>query len=114
MKKANLTGAQLSDLWAQIYELDSKLEYNNDGELATLSGIVEFESDGLAFKLTSYIESRGYREDDYFSGTGAWVETYRDAWIDINIVDEYGNDYAIDKEIEKEIENYLNSIQVYV
>ena len=47
----------------------------------------EFVFGDLTVVVDGYIESRGYYEDDYFSGTGAWVETYRNENINITAFD---------------------------
>lgn len=57
---------------------------------------------------TGWVEIDGYTEDDYFNGTGAWIETYREASVEITIKDEDGNEYSADIESENEIYNYLN------
>lgn len=50
----------------------------------------EFEFGDLTVVVDGYIETRGYYEDDYFNGTGAWVETYRNENINITAYDEDG------------------------
>ena len=47
----------------------------------------EFEFGNLTVVVDGYIETRGYYEDDYFNGTGEWVETYRNETINITAFD---------------------------
>ena len=47
----------------------------------------EFEFGELIVMVDGYIETRGYYEDDYFNGTGAWVETYRNESITLSAFD---------------------------
>lgn len=39
--------------------------------------------DNLTINAVGNIETDGYYEDDYYNGTGAWVETYRSAWVEL-------------------------------
>lgn len=50
----------------------------------------EFEFGELIVMVDGYIETRGYYEDDYFNGTGAWVETYRCENVILSAFDEDG------------------------
>lgn len=58
--------------------------------------------------VSGWVELDGYTEDDYFNGTGAWIETYREASVTIKMTDEDGNEYGVDSDTENEIYNYLN------
>lgn len=64
--------------------------------------------DDYNVNVSGWVELDGYTEDDYFNGTGAWVETYREASVEIKVIDDEGNEYAADRDTENEIYNYLN------
>lgn len=63
--------------------------------------------DALTLNAKGWLELDGYKEDDYF-GTGAWVETYRSASVELTAFDEDG-EVEIGIEIENEIYKYLNA-----
>ena len=42
------------------------------------------ELDDMEVTVTGHLEIDSYCEDDYYTGTGAWIETYRSANIDIS------------------------------
>jgi len=50
----------------------------------------EFDFGNLFVVVSGYIESDGYREDDYFNGTGAYVETRREVNVTLTAYDEDG------------------------
>jgi hypothetical protein len=63
--------------------------------------------DNITVTLTGDITIDGHVDDDYFTGTGAWVEDYRDAHVEVKVSDEYCNFYAAD-DTERMAEKYLN------
>lgn len=66
----------------QINEEDSVLEYEKDNFILTIYYLFKIE---------------GYRENDYFNGTGGFVETSRDFRVyDVECVDEDSNDADTD------------------
>lgn len=65
--------------------------------------------DDYNVNVSGWVELDGYTEDDYFNGTGAWIETYREASVEIKVIDDEGNEYAADRDTENEIYNYLNA-----
>ncbi len=84
--------------------------------IGTGSFDIEIEiDDTLTVQATGWLEIDGYVEDDYFSGTGAFVETYRAANIELTaqVYDEETNevtDYQLDKTQEQQAERYLQAI----
>lgn len=50
----------------------------------------EFDFGRILVEVSGYVDSDGYREDDYFSGTGAWVETRREVTMNLSAYDEDG------------------------
>lgn len=76
----------------QINEEDSVLEYEKDNFILTIYYLFKFE---------------GYRENDYFNGTGGFVETSRDFRVyDVECVDEDSNDANTDFDQDK-LESYV-------
>lgn len=68
----------------------------------------------ITVKAKGWIETDGYREDDYFSGTGAYIETRRNASIELTaqVYDEESDNVeecAVTREFEQEAYNYLNA-----
>ncbi|MBR4533927.1 MAG: hypothetical protein IKO85_05225 [Bacteroidaceae bacterium] len=93
-------------------------------ELASIKnerGAFDFSAeidDVLTIEGKGYIEIDGYVEDDercgYMNGTGGWVETWRNATIELEawVYDPEKEDSEkcyIDRESEKEAEEYLNA-----
>lgn len=74
---------------------------------------VEIEENDTLIVVDGSFEIDGYREDDYFSGTGAWVTTYVSVCIDsIEAYDEDGNEIEVIcnlAEIERYAENELTA-----
>jgi hypothetical protein len=68
---------------------------------------IQVDLEDYVAEVVGFVEIDGYTEDDYFNGTGAWVETYRDASVFITLIDEGGNEYIVDQESQDEIYNYL-------
>ena len=77
-------------------------------------GSVEYEKDGELLCFDYDVEINGYREDDYFNGTGAWVTT--DACvgvINVHCYDEDGeevdecnfDEYHLCEMLEKELKS---------
>lgn len=64
------------------YEIASQIE---DG-----SNSIEFEKDGETLFIECTFESDGYVEDDYYNGTGAYVETFRALYVES--VESYNED----------------------
>lgn len=76
----------------QINEEDSVLEYEKDNFILTIYYLFKIE---------------GYRENDYFNGTGGFVETSRDFRVyDVECVDEDSNDADTDFD-ENKLESYV-------
>lgn len=103
MKKIELTGEQRAMIMAALAEV-----HDEDGRFD-----IDIELDTITINAQGCIEIDGYVEDDYHcgyqNGTGAWVETYRAASVDLTAYDEDGNEYEIDKESNTIIEKYLNA-----
>lgn len=64
--------------------------------------------DALTLNAKGWLELDGYLEDDYYNGTGAYIETHRSASVEVKAFDEDG-EVEIDIEIENEIYKYLNA-----
>ena len=76
----------------QINEEDSVLEYEKDNFILTIYYLFKIE---------------WYRENDYFNGTGGFVETSRDFRVyDVECVDEDSNDADTDFD-ENKLESYV-------
>ena len=103
MKNIELTDEQRAIIMAALAEV-----HDEDGRFD-----IDIELDCLTINAQGTIEIDGYVEDDYhcgyMNGTGAWVETYRAASVDLTAYDEDGNEYEIDKESNTIIEKYLNA-----
>ena len=98
MKKLTLSEAQKHEIMSRLAEV-----HDEEGSFD-----IEIELDGIAINAKGSIELDGYKEDDYFNGTGAWVETYRSASVELTAFDEDG-EVEIGIEIENEIYKYLNA-----
>lgn len=103
MKKIELTGEQRAMIMAALAEV-----HDEDGRFD-----IDIELDSLTINAQGCIEIDGYVEDDYhcgyMNGTGAWVETYRAASVDLTAYDEDGNEFVIDNESNDIITQYLNA-----
>ena len=68
---------------------------------------IEYEKDGETLLIDCTFDVDGYIEDDYFRGTGAWVETERCLTVDkVESYDAEGRDTLTDLDtdrLEKEI-----------
>lgn len=102
MKKLTLSEAQIREILSQLAGV-----HDEDGSFD-----IDIELDGITINAKGSIELDGYIEDDYhcgyMNGTGAWVETYRSASVEVRAFDEDG-EVEIDIEIENEIYKYLNA-----
>lgn len=70
--------------------------------------------DDLNVNASGWVEIDGYREDDYQSGTGAFVETYRNAHVELkgwayDHLEEEDVEVEIGTDSTKIIENFLNA-----
>ena len=68
----------------------------------------------LTVNVQGWVEVDGYVEDDYYNGTGGYVETYRQADVHLTAIvfnlDECSNEACeVDDVTTREIENYLNA-----
>lgn len=104
MKTLPLTKLQVDAICKQLDDAVSGIDGKFD---------IDVELDeNITVNVRGQVETDGYYEDDYFNGTGAWVETYRDVTLDVTAkaYDEKTNtetDYMIDPESEKAIYDYL-------
>lgn len=103
MKKIELTGEQCEKVMSALAAVhDEEGHFDIDIELGTIT-----------IKAQGWVEIDGYIEDDsvcgYMNGTGAWIETYRAASVELTAYDEDGNEYEIDKESNNIIDKYLNA-----
>lgn len=69
---------------------------------------IEVEVNNILVVVDGCFEIDGHCEDDYFTGTGAWVTTYVSVCIDsVEAYDEDGNEVDVDcdfTEIERGVE----------
>ena len=97
----------------------ARVELNEEQRESIKSALQSAHDDGGNFNVdveigeyiatvSGWVELDGYVEDDYFNGTGAWVETNREVSVEITITDEDGKEYKADRDTEYEIYNYLN------
>lgn len=69
--------------------------------------VLVYEKDNFILTIYYFFKIEGYREDDYFNGTGGFVETSRDFRVyDVECVDEDSNDSDTDFD-ENKLENYV-------
>ena len=98
MKRIELTDEQREEIKSALQEV-----HDNSGNFC-----IEVDLGDYIATISGLVELGGYTDDDYFNGTGAWIETYRDADVHIiTLTDEDGNEYTADRESENEIYNYL-------
>ena len=85
-------------------------------EEGNFSADIEID-DSITVNATGSVETEGYIEDDYhcgyMNGTGAWIETYRHAWVELTaeVYNEETDTYEtmiLDAETIAEAENSLN------
>lgn len=99
MKKVILTKEQREQLMDALISLrDTNGHFDIDIEL-----------DGVTINVRGIINADGYVEDDYYKGTGAWVETSKEVLVELTAYDEYGQEVAIDREAEREAYKFLNA-----
>lgn len=99
MRRIELTEEQREEIKSALQEV-----HDESGNF-----FIEVELGDYIATVSGWVELDGYTEDDYFNGTGAWIETHRDADVHIiTLTDEDGNEYEVDKETENYINNYLN------
>lgn len=103
MKKIELTceqRAQVMNALAEIHDEDGRFD-------------LDIELDTITINAQGTIEIDGYVEDDYhcgyMNGTGAWIETYRAASVDLTAYDDDGNEFELDNESNDIITQYLNA-----
>lgn len=70
-----LTANDYREIASMLEEGNNSIEYNKDGEILFLDCTIEEE---------------GYKEDDYYNGTGAWVCTERT--VSVEVSDSYTED----------------------
>lgn len=74
-------------------------------------GSLVVEIDGLEFDVCYELEVDGYRDDDYFTGTGNWVTTFfKFRLVGINVV--YMDDINVDYDeeiIETKVREYFSN-----
>ncbi len=103
MNKIELTGEQRDEIMSALAEI-----HNEDGNFS-----IDIELDTITINAQGWVEIDGYIEDDYhcgyMNGTGAFVETYRAASVELTAYDEDGNAYEVDKESNNIIDKYLNA-----
>lgn len=99
MKTITLTKAQKSQIMASL------AKYHEDG------GRFDIDIDidgGITVRAQGTVEIETEKEDDYFNGTGACIETSRWAEVTLTAFKEDG-EVELDKDIEREVEEYLNA-----
>ena len=65
--------------------------------------------DALTLNAKGWLELDGYLEDDYYNGTGAYIETYRSASVTLTAYNEEGEQIGLDGESYDIIHKYLNA-----
>jgi len=68
---------------------------------------IDIDLGDLMVNASGYIDIDGYVEDDYMNGTGAWVETFRYASVEIYAYDEEGE--LVIGHLRDEVVDYLNA-----
>ena len=86
---------------AKIYYLNISKQINEE------DSVLSYEKDGFIWTIYYLFKIEGYRENDYFNGTGGFVETSRDFRVyDVECVDEDSNDAYTDFD-ENKLESYV-------
>ena len=98
MMKRTLTEAEIAlikDALAEAHEQDGRFN-------------VEVELDDMTIVAKGWLELDGYREDDYYNGTGAWIETVRNGHVELT---GYTESERVDIDLISvyRISNYLNA-----
>lgn len=97
MKTITLTPAQRKQLNDAIY--DNATEGNFDFVI---------EIDDMEIYAECYLETDGYYDNDYFTGTGDWIETSRYSWVYLTAyVGDNHEECAVDAESKREAERTL-------
>lgn len=97
-------------------QFDKVIEALDDVQDGSFDLEIEIDETLTVF-ATGWLDTDGYVEDDfhcgYMNGTGAYVETYRSASVELSatLYDEDGNekDVAISAEQEKQADRHLNT-----
>lgn len=97
-------------------QFDKVIEALDDVQDGSFDLEIEID-ETLTVLATGWLDTDGYVEDDfhcgYMNGTGAYVETYRSASVELSatLYDEDGNeeDVAISAEQEKQADRHLNT-----
>lgn len=106
MRTITLTDEQMQEVYKALDDVEDGL-FDLEIEI----------DETLTVFATGWLETDGYVEDDnhcgYMNGTGAYVETYRRASVELSatLYDEDGNeeDVAISAEQEKQADRHLNT-----
>ena len=106
MKKVTLTKAQRELLKDRLTEVRD----GQNGEF-DLDIVIDYL---LTINVQGWVETDGYVEDDYYNGTGGYVETYRQADVHLTAIvfdiENCDNEAClVDEKTEREISNYLNA-----
>lgn len=100
MRRIELTDEQREEIKSALHDV-----HDESGNFC-----IEVDLEDYVATVSGWVELSGYTEDDYFNGTGAWIETHRAASVhNITLTDEDGKEYAVDRDSEYEIENYLKN-----
>lgn len=70
---------------------------------------IDIELGSLTVNATGEVDIEGYVEDDYLNGTGAFIETRRNATVALTGFDEAGDEVFIDSDAERAVCEYLNA-----
>ncbi len=63
----------------------------------------------VTVEAVGVMELEGYREDDYYTGTGGWVETGRCGSVELTAWTEDGKAHGVDRETEDRAWALLNA-----
>ena len=105
MRTIELTQAQVDTIISKLAEVhDSSDNFSVEIDV----------DDELTVTAEGFVEIDGYVEDDYYNGTGAFVETYRNASVTLtgwtyNQATDDDEEVAIGSESEKKVCDYLNA-----
>lgn len=105
MRTITLTKEQMQEVYDALDDVE---QGNFETEVE-----IEVENGDLLITATGWLETDGYVEDDYRCGTGAYVETYRNASVELmaTMYDEDGDEIecVLDSQHEKDADKYLNA-----
>lgn len=104
MRTIELTKEQVDAINCKLAEV-----HDTDGNFN-----IDIDIDELSITAEGFVEIDGYVEDDYYNGTGAYVETHRSASVTLsgwcyNPFNEEVEEVEIAKESVKKVEKYLNA-----